>query len=580
MATSKAATVRTDQGHPSASSSATDDDVSVRRPSGQTHDVFNQVPPFRGLNYFTQNKPLVAAVQREGAGWVQPQAARFGEYVDGAPQEWGDDANANPPVLRSHDRFGHRINQVEFHPSYHNLMQMSLAEGLASTPWRDPKPGAHVARATLAYITVHADAGHLCPVSGTFSAVPSLRMQPDLAQEWEEKLTNPTYDPANIAPQDKNAVTCAMGMTEKQGGSDVRANTTVATPVGRGGPGGEYRLTGHKWFFSAPMCDLALVLAQAPEGLSCFLVPRRMSDGTMNNFRLLRLKDKLGNRSNASSEIEFEGTYAQMVGEPGRGVPTIIEMVNYTRLECLVGSAAGMRVGATKAIHHARYRSAFGARVIDQPLMQNVLADLALESEAATIMAMRIARAYDDGPQDSQADLFRRLATAVSKYWLCKRLPQHAFEVLEAHGGNGYIEESGIPRLYRESPLMSVWEGTGNVMCLDVLRAMAKEPETLSAFLAEVEQASGMDPRLDAHIAELKDAFTDFNDIQVRARRLVEMMALGLQGSLLVRHGTQATADAFCASRLARAGGHEYGTLPVGTDFAAIIEQNSAFITD
>jgi putative acyl-CoA dehydrogenase len=372
-----------------------------------------------------------------------------------------------------------------------------------------------------------------------------------------------------------------MAMTEKQGGSDVRANTTVANPLNGGGAGGEYELIGHKWFCSAPMSDIFLVLAQTEDGLSCFLLPRILADGSRNAFHIQRLKDKLGNHSNASSEIELHGAWARMLGDPGRGVPTIIEMVGHTRLDCVIGTAAGMRVGVVNATHHAAHRSAFGKRLIDQPLMRNVLADLCVESEATTALAMRLARAYDEahadadaGEDSSDAQLFKRLATAVGKYWTCKRAPNHAFEALECLGGNGYVEESGMPRLYREAPLASIWEGSGNVMTLDVLRALTRAPRSLEVFLAEVEEANGADARLDARVRELKSQFADPQTLETRARRVVESMALCLQGSLLVRNGPPAVADAFCASRLAGDAGLEYGTLPAGVDFEGIIERN------
>jgi putative acyl-CoA dehydrogenase len=415
--------------------------------------------------------------------------------------------------------------------------------------------------------------------------VPTLRAQPELAAEWEPLVTATSYDPRLIDATEKGSAIAGMAMTEKQGGSDVRANTTSARPADRftnggsgGGPGGEYELTGHKWFCSAPMSDLFLVLAQAEEGLSCFLLPRILPDGSRNAFHIQRLKDKLGNHSNASSEIELHGAWGRMVGEPGRGVATIIEMVGHTRLDCVIGAAAGMRTAVVNATHHAAHRSAFGKTLIDQPLMENVLADLCLESEATTALAMRLARAYDEAHADAQAgddssdaQLFKRLATAVGKYWACKRIPNHAFEALECLGGNGYVEESGMPRLYREAPLASIWEGSGNVMSLDVLRALARAPRSLEVFLAEIEQAQGADARLDARVEKLKHQFVDPATLEARARRVVEEMALCLQGSLLVRHAPPALADAFCASRLAGDGGLEYGTLPAGSDFQAII---------
>jgi putative acyl-CoA dehydrogenase len=407
----------------------------------------------------------------------------------------------------------------------------------------------------------------------TYSVIPALRAQPELAEEWEPRLTSTSYDPRLIPASEKAGALCGMGMTEKQGGSDVRANTTTARPTNGGGPGAEYELWGHKWFFSAPMCDVFLVLAQAEGGLSCFLLPRVLPDGSRNRVHLQRLKDKLGNRSNASSEVEFHGALAQLVGEEGRGVPTIIEMVNYTRLDCVLGTTTGMRKGVSQATHHTAFRSAFGKLLIDQPLMQNVLADLCVESEAATVTAMRLARAYDSAG-DEQEKLFKRLATAVAKYWICKRGPVHAVEALECLGGNGYVEASGMPRLYREMPLNSIWEGSGNVISLDVLRALARNPQSLAAFFSEIDQASGADRRLDAYVADLRNRLSDLTDAELRARRLVERMAIALQGALLVRHGDPAVADAFCASRLAGDSGHAFGTLPASTDFEAIIERH------
>jgi putative acyl-CoA dehydrogenase len=408
----------------------------------------------------------------------------------------------------------------------------------------------------------------------TYSAIPALRTQPELAAEWEPLLMSSTYDRRLVPAVDKAGALCGMAMTEKQGGSDVRANTTTARPLNGGGPGAEYELTGHKWFCSAPMCDVFLVLAQAQGGLSCFVLPRVLPDGSRNRFFLQRLKDKLGNRSNASSEVEFDGAWARMLGEEGRGVPTIIEMVNHTRLDCVLGTTAGMRQGVAQATHHAAHRSAFGKLLIDQPLMQNVLADLCVESEAATVTAMRLARAYDASAEDEEEVLFKRLATAVSKYWICKRGAVHAAEALECFGGNGYVEESGMPMLYRDIPLNSIWEGSGNVISLDVLRALARTPAALQAFFGEVEQAAGAEPRLDQFVAGLRQELSDGEAIELRARRLVEHMALALQGSLLVRYGHPAVADAFCASRLAGDGGRAFGTLPAGTDFTTIVERH------
>jgi putative acyl-CoA dehydrogenase len=553
----------------------------------RTHTVFNQAPPLEGVNVFSSNVPLVEAVQREGAGWVSERACELGRFVGavgGPQQEWGRLANENKPVLRLFDRYGHRIDEVEFHPAWHQLMKMGVENELHSLPWTSDQAFPHTARAALYMTAMQAEAGFACPITMTFAVVPALRAQPELAAEWEPLVTASMYDPRLVPASEKGCAIAGMAMTEKQGGSDVRANTTVATPVNGGGAGAEYEIVGHKWFCSAPMSDFFLVLAQTDDGLSCFLMPRILPDGSRNAFHIQRLKDKLGNHSNASSEVEFHGAWARMVGEPGRGVPTIIEMVGHTRLDCVIGTAAGMRVGVVNAIHHAAHRSAFGKKLIDQPLMRNVLADLCVESEASTMLAMRLARAYDEAhgdaidahppEDDSDAQLFKRLATAVGKFWMCKRAPNHAFESLECLGGAGYVEESGMPRLYREAPLASIWEGSGNVMSLDVLRALTRSPRSLEVFLAEVEQASGADARLDASVAQLKDRFSDPSTLEQRARRVVEGMALCLQGSLLVRHAPAAVADAFCGSRLSEDRGLEYGTLPAGIDFESIIERS------
>jgi putative acyl-CoA dehydrogenase len=536
--------------------------------------VLNQPPPLEGRNLFEDNVALVEALEREGAGWARERVREVGAFWGGEPIGWGFEANEHPPVLRTHDRYGNRIDEVEFHPAWHWLMRRGVADELHALPWRTDRSGAHAARAALYMCAAQAEAGFGCPITMTFAAVPALRAQPELAEQWVPLLTSTEYDPRLRPAADKPGALCGMAMTERQGGSDVRANITFARPLNGGGAGAEYEIRGHKWFCSAPMCDLFLVLAQTDEGLSCFALPRVLPDGSRNAFHLQRLKDKLGNRSNASTEVEFDGAWARMVGEPGRGVPTIIEMVNHTRLDCVVGTAAGMRVAVANATWHAAHREAFGRRLADQPLMRNVLADLALESEAATVLAMRLARAYDEA-DDETAVAFKRLATAVAKYWVCKRAPNHAFEALECLGGNGYVEASGMPRLYREAPLASIWEGSGNVMCLDVLRALARTPAALEAFLAEVELAAGADERLDRFVAGLRAEFEDPAGIEARARRVVERMALALQGSLLVRHSPGAVADAFCASRLDGDSGREYGTLPPGADPAAIVARHT-----
>jgi len=529
-----------------------------------THEVVNQPPPLVDYDV-AGDAALTEAAGREGAGWALDDLHRLGRFAGTAePQQWADEANRNEPRLLTHDRYGHRIDEVEFHPSWHRLMDVAVGEGLAGAPWTDPRAGAHVARAAALFTWSQVEAGHSCPITMTYAVVPALRNAPELAAAYEPLLTSRSYDPGLRAPLGKRGLLAGMGMTEKQGGSDVRANTTTATPAGDG----TYRLRGHKWFTSAPMCDLFLVLAQAPGGLSCFLVPRVLPDGTRNVFRIQRLKDKLGNRSNASSEPEFDDTVAWLVGAEGRGVRTIIEMVTVTRLDCTIGSAAGMRAALSQAIHHTRHRSAFGSVLAGQPLMRNVLADLAVESEAATALAMRLAGALD---RDERA--FRRLATAVGKYWVCKRQSAVVGEALECLGGNGYVEDSGMPRLYREAPLNSIWEGSGNVQALDVLRALRREPESLDAFLAEVGEAAGADRRLDEAVAALKGHLTEQDDPEGQARRVVERMALVLQGSLLIRYAPAAVADAFCATRLAGDWGYAFGSLPRGLDTAAIVER-------
>ncbi|MFI7119174.1 acyl-CoA dehydrogenase family protein [Amycolatopsis sp. NPDC049868] len=533
-----------------------------------THEVTNQVPPLADYDVAT-DPALLEGLDRAGAGWAVAEVHALGRLAGSEQaQEWGRLVNENEPVLRTHDRVGNRIDEVEFHPYWHELMDVAVSYGLHAAPWRDSRPGAHAARAAKMYVWGQVDAGHTCPISMTYAAVPALRFNPELSARYEPLLAATEYDFGLREPSSKRGLIAGMSMTEKQGGSDVRANTTMARPLGDG----SYVIVGHKWFTSAPMSDMFLTLAQAPGGLSCFLLPRVLPDGSRNGIRLQRLKDKLGNRSNASSEIEYDDAIGWLVGEEGRGVRTIIEMVNNTRLDCAVGSASGMRYGAVRAIHHARHRRAFGANLVDQPLMGNVLADLVVESEAATTVGMRLASATDR-PEDEQEQAFRRLGLAVTKYWVCKRGPSHAVEALECLGGNGYVEESGMPRLYREAPLMSIWEGSGNVAALDALRAMAKQPESVAAYFTEVEQASGADARLDDAVGRLRKELSDLSDIEYRARRLVESMALVLQGSLLVRHGTPAVVDAFCASRLGGDWGVAFGTLPSGVDTRAIISR-------
>ena len=538
-----------------------------------THEVVNQPPALENYNLYEQDIALQEAVQREGAGKAESDLKTFGALAgDAAIIDLGFRANNNKPTFNTHDRFGHRIDEVDFHPSYHELMRLAFENGLHSSPWTDPGKGAHVARAAKYYMHSQVEAAHCCPVTMTFAAIPSIRKQPELASLWESRVLANSYDPRNVPDSQKSSVTIGMAMTEKQGGSDVRANSTLAHAVGANVPGQAYELIGHKWFVSAPMCDAFLVLAQAPGGLSCFLMPRWRPDGSKNPWQVQRLKNKMGNVANASSEVELRGALAWMIGEEGRGVPTIIEMVAMTRFDCMIGSSAGMRQAVAQATHHCRHRSAFGSRLIDQPLMQNVLADLALENEAALAYTMRLARALDNQDQEHER-LLARLATPVGKYWICKRAPNHAYESMECIGGSGVMEDCIMPRLFRESPVNAIWEGSGNVQCLDTLRAIHKEPETLDAFFREAAEAKGADRRFDQFLAQLQNDFADLSDVQYRARNLVDRMALIMQASLLLRNANKAVADAFCASRLQSNGGMNYGNLPSGIDAAAIIKR-------
>jgi putative acyl-CoA dehydrogenase len=541
-------------------------DLDVR--AAGTHKVVNQPPPLVDYNLFSTDRVLAEALEREGAAWARARLDEFGRLTGTEEAiRWGFQANENPPVLRTHDRFGNRIDEVDFHPAWHALMRLSVEHGLTSLPWTEPKQGAHVARAALMLLASENEAGHTCPVSMTYAVVPALRKQPELAREWEPHIHKPSYDPRARPVAEKSGALMGMAMTEKQGGSDVRANTTLAESAGDG-----YVLTGHKWFCSAPMCDAFLVLAQALGGLTCFLVPRWTPDGERNGFHLQRLKSKLGNRSNASAEVEFDGAWARRVGEEGRGVATIIDMVQHTRLDCVIGSASLMRQALVQALHHTRHRKAFGRLLVDQPLMQNVLADLALESEAATMLMMRLARAFDGREADMGERGFARLGTAAAKYWVSKRGPAQVNEALECLGGNGFVEESILPRLYREAPLNSIWEGSGNVICLDILRAMSKEPEAMLSVLDEIRLARGSDRRFDAFTKILeKDLAEPVGELE--ARLLAERLALAVQASLLIRHSIPAVADVFCGSRLSDEGGRAYGTLPPSTDFQAILSR-------
>jgi putative acyl-CoA dehydrogenase len=533
-----------------------------------THEVTNQVPPLVGHDPIAGDAALSEACLRHADAATLDSLADLGRLAGSEQaQEWGRLANENPPRLKTHDRYGHRVDEVEFHPAWHELMGAAIGHGLAGAPWAAAAAGdrhAHVRRAVGYVGWTQVEMGHGCPVTMTYAAVPALRRSPELAEVLEPGLTSHRYQFGLADPAGKAGLVAGMGMTEKQGGSDVRANTTRAVPRGDG----SHALTGHKWFTSAPMSDLFLVLAQTDEGLSCFLVPRVLPGGERNVFRLQRLKDKLGDRSNASSEVEFDGTTGFAVGEPGRGVPTIIEMVNTTRLDCVLGSAATIRAALTQAVHHARHRSAFGALLIDQPLMENVLADLAVESEAATALGIRLAAAQDAGEAD-----FLRLAGAVAKFWVCKRTPPAVAEALEVLGGNGYVEESGLPRLYRQAPLNSVWEGSGNVIALDVLRALGSRSAALAAVTAELELARGADPRYDAALKRLQAELGDSEQLPMRARRVAGLLALCLQASLLLRHAPDAVADAFCASRLDGDWGAVLGTLPAGVPVRQVVDR-------
>ncbi len=550
-----------------------------------THDVRNQVPPLAGHDV-AADPALLEAVEREGAGGAAAELHELGLLAGQAETaELARLANEHPPVLRTYDRYGNRIDEVEFHPAWHALMDTAVGHGLHAAPWADPRPGAHVARAAKFYVWSQAEAGHGCPISMTYAVVPALRNAPELAGRFEPLLVSRAYDPGLRPPEGKRGLLSGMAMTEKQGGSDVRANTTRAEPAPQAGAGAHV-LTGHKWFCSAPMSDMFLTLAQGPAGLTCFLLPRVLPGGERNGMRLQRLKDKLGNRSNASAEVEFDGALAWQVGEAGRGVATIIAMVSATRLDCVIGSAAGIRAATVAAVHHASHRQAFGKELAAQPLMANVLADLTLESQAATALAIRLAGAADRAARgDAGEAALLRLALPAAKYWVCKRFPAHAVEALECLGGNGYVEESGLPRIYREAPLNSIWEGSGNVTALDVLRALARTEGAAGALLTELGAAAGADASLDAAVADLKRhvaalAAATSLEAQHEARALAGQIAVVLAAALLVRHAPAPVADAYCASRLQRAvpagPGAPFGTLPAGLDLAAIIDRARA----
>ncbi|MCY3769015.1 MAG: acyl-CoA dehydrogenase family protein [Gammaproteobacteria bacterium] len=540
-----------------------------------THEVVNTPPHLGDQALWDSDTALKSWTTSQGAGAHTGFLSRAGSRFGAADVfRQADQANRFPPQIRAFDRYGMRINQVEFHPAYHDLMSLAIEHEAPSFAWRNPGPGAHVGHAALTYMFSQAEGGVMCPMAMTYSAIPTLQTTPAIAKEWIPRVLSTSYDPRDIPVAGKSGATMGMFMTEKQGGSDVRTNTTRAVPEGSAtGAGAAYRVTGHKFFCSAPMCDAFLVLARTEGGLSCFLMPRWRPDGTRNGLYIQRLKDKLGNRSNASSEMEFQDTHAVMVGEEGRGIRTIIDMVRGNRIYCAMSSAGLMRQALVQALHHVSHRTAFGKRLVDQPLMRNVLADLAIEVEAELALGMRIAAAIDQAEAGGSEAALARLGTTVAKYWNCKRAPTQILEALECLGGPGYIEESILPRLYREAPINSIWEGSGNVMCLDVLRAAGREPETLDAFFAELEAARGADTRLDAESAALRSDFGQGGNLEIQARTLTERMAIALQAALLVRHAPAEIADAFCASRLGRRWSGAYGTLPATVNFDAVIRR-------
>ena len=548
-----------------------------QRPDPKTHEVFNQTPPLAGANLFEIDAVLQAAVTRTAPATPISTFRNFGAIAGSVEMaEAARLANENSPRLRLFDTVGHRVDRVEFHPAYHQLMATSCKAGLHSSVWAHledasaPAGDRHAARAGLFYMSTQMEAGHCCPITMTNAVVPALLHQKDVAKDWLPGVLARDYDPSFRPAPEKRALTFGMGMTEKQGGTDVRQNTTKAEPAGNGGPGAEHYLTGHKWFMSAPMCDAFLVLAQAPGGLSCFLMPRFLPDGSQNPIAIQRLKEKLGNRSNASSEVEFRGTSGWMVGAEGRGIQTIIEMVTYTRLDCAVSSAGLMRQALSNAIHHARYRTVFQKKLIDQPLMRRVLADMALDHEAAVALVFRLAAAFDAMADDEAEAAYARLMTPVTKYWVCKALPGFAYEAMECLGGNGYVEEAPLARLFREAPINAIWEGSGNVMCLDVARAAAKEPEALARLIADMEEVAAGDARLKRAVEGLKDDLIEKRFAEGDLRALIERLAMAMAGALLLRDAPAAVSDAFLASRLEGGFGRIYGRLQ-GADEAAIL---------
>jgi putative acyl-CoA dehydrogenase len=542
---------------------------------GYNQDVLNQSPVFEDINLFATDRPLREALAREGGAAAHDDMVAFGQMAGSAHVlELGRLANENPPKLKLIDQKGRRVDRVEFHPAYHELMALSFAGGLHSGAWEEiiagktPPSGALVRRAAQYFMMTQAEAGHLCPITMTHAAVPSLAHNKALLARLAPKLVSKDYDPAFAPMEEKTSITVGMGMTEKQGGTDVRANITEARPLG---PDGLYEITGHKWFMSAPMCDAFLVLAQAPKGISCFFLPRFRADGRLNAIRIERLKDKLGNRSNASSEVTFLGAEAALVGEEGRGVPTIIEMVTLTRLDCVVTSAGWMRFGLANALRHTKYRTVFQRKLVDQPIMKTVLADLALDVEAATALAFRLARSFDSAANDPQEAAFRRLMTPVAKYWVCKNAPAFVYEAMECMGGNGYVEEGHLARLYREAPLNAIWEGSGNVMCLDILRVMQREPETVEAVLASIETGAAYAGPIRAALDGLKDALASRSLVEGDARHLAETLAMIAAASLLAAHAPAEIAEPFAATRLAGGWRYSYGAGLRGANHDAIL---------
>jgi putative acyl-CoA dehydrogenase len=532
----------------------------------------NQPPILENYNLFASDAALQTALKANGGAWNNERANKFGEILGKAETlELGNLANKNPPVLKTHDRFGNRLDAVEFHPAYHELMRISVENETHSLAWTSESGGAYVARSALAFMKQQVDEGTSCPLTMTFAVVPSLKIQPEIAEEWLPRVLSNEYDARFIPVSEKRGATFGMAMTEPQGGSDVRANITFAKKLSEKG---EYEITGRKWFCSAPMCDAFLVLAQTEKGISCFLLPRFKADGEKNAFHIQRLKDKLGNKSNASSEVEFHGAHAQIIGDEGRGVTNIMEMVRHTRLDCVVGSAGTLRRAVAESFHHCAHRSAFGKLLIEQPLMRNVLADLALESEAATALAFRLARGFDESRRSDEAKIFTRVATATGKFWICKRAVFAVSEAMECLGGNGYVEESIMPRLYRDVPVNSIWEGSGNVQCLDVLRSMQKEPESIEILLNEIKSASGANANFDNHIVAAERELLDSDNLEFRARRVVEKLAIALQAAVLLKNAPDYVAEAFCNSRFGNDRNLNFGTLPDGVEIEKIIARS------